>query len=67
MLEAIKTWLTIFVCWPAPAGPWWTIVLPMVSKSGFKASTTAASPPIMIESRASRAPTSPPDTGASTA
>ena len=67
MLVAIRIWLTILVCWPAPAGPWWTIVLPMVSKSGRRASTTSFSPPIMIDSRASRAPTSPPETGASTA
>ena len=67
MLEAIRTWLTILVCWPAPAGPWCTIVLPMTSKRGRKASTTSFSPPIMIDSRASCAPTSPPETGASTA
>ena len=67
MLEAIRTWLTILVCWPAPAGPWCTMVLPIVSKRGRKASTTSFSPPIMIESRASFAPTSPPETGASTA
>ena len=37
----------------------------MASQQGRKASTTSASPPIMIESFPSRAPTSPPETGAS--
>ena len=36
----------------------------MVSKSGRKDSAISFSPPIMIDSRASRAPMSPPETGA---
>ena len=59
--------MTIFVCWPAPGPPWWTIVLPSASRSGRTRSTVAASPPTMIESVAARAPTSPPETGASSA
>src|SRR6266550_5017897 len=43
----------------------WTIVLPSAWKSGITRATSASSPPIMIASRASIAPTSPPDTGAS--
>src|SRR5690242_15096495 len=42
-----------------------TIVLPSASNSGRARSTSAASPPTMIERRASIAPSSPPDTGAS--
>ena len=65
MLLAMRIWLTILVCWPAPAGPCRTMVLPRHSNSGRTRSNTAGSPPTMIDSRASRAPTSPPDTGAS--
>src|SRR5437764_41018 len=39
----------------------------MHSKRGFTPSSTSLSPPTMIESRASFAPTSPPETGASRA
>ncbi len=66
MLLAMRIWLTILVCWPAPAGPWWTIVLPMHSRSGRTASTASVSPPTMIDRAAFLAPTSPPETGAST-
>ena len=41
------------------------MVLPMHANSGRTRSKAAASPPTMIDSRASRAPTSPPETGAS--
>src|SRR5581483_7260535 len=67
MPVAIRIWFTILVCWPAPASPWRTKVLPSVCQTGASASTISGSPPIMIERRASRAPTSPPETGASTA
>src|SRR5207245_208600 len=43
----------------------WTIVLPRAWKSGVARFRSASSPPTMIASRASIAPTSPPDTGAS--
>src|SRR5262249_51748327 len=42
------------------------MVLPIACQQGAKASTTSLSPPIMIDNRASRAPMSPPETGAST-
>ena len=67
MFDEIRIWLTILVCCPAPGPPWWTIVLPMHSNTGCTASTTSLSPPIMIDSAAFFAPTSPPDTGASSA
>ncbi len=41
------------------------MVFPRASQHGRSASTTVESPPIIIDNRASRAPTSPPDTGAS--
>src|SRR5919197_2072519 len=42
-----------------------TIVFPSAWKSGIARRTSASSPPIMITRRASIAPTSPPETGAS--
>ena len=63
----IRIWLTIFVCWPAPAPPRWTIERPITSNSGITARIASASPPTMIERVALRAPTSPPETGASIA
>ena len=41
--------------------------LPRISNSGITVATAASSPPIMIDSARLRAPTSPPETGASTA
>ena len=61
----MRIWLTIFVCWPAPGPPWWIHFEPIVFQIGSRAATVSASPPIMIESVALRAPTSPPETGAS--
>ncbi len=46
-------------------GPQSTMVLPSASKSGSASSKSACSPPTMIDSTASIAPASPPDTGAS--
>eukprot|EP01139_Manchomonas_bermudensis_P006200 Amastigsp_a176671_8.p2 type:complete len:133 gc:universal Amastigsp_a176671_8:318-716(+) len=63
--DAISVWFAIFVCCPAPGGPMCTMFLPTHWNTGRTASKTCRSPPTMIESRASRAPTSPPDTGAS--
>jgi len=65
--EAIRIWFTIFVCWPAPGPPWRTTVFPITSNSGRTRSTAASSPPTMIDRVALRAPTSPPETGASIA
>ena len=42
MFVAISVWLTILVCWPAPAPPWWIIVLPIASQQGCRASTTSS-------------------------
>ena len=64
---ATTIWLVSLVCWPAPAGPWCTIVLPIRSSSGRTRANASASPPTMIDSVPLRAPTSPPDTGASSA
>lgn len=65
MPVATRIWFTILVCWPAPDGPWCTIVFPISSKSGWTRANVSASPPAMMERRASRAPMSPPETGAS--
>src|SRR2546429_1798160 len=43
----------------------WTMVFPSASKSGIARFTSVSSPPTMIARRASIAPTSPPETGAS--
>ena len=68
MLVAIRIWLTILVCWPGAGRPLVDDRLAhRLEQRAASASTTSVSPPIMIESRASRAPTSPPETGASTA
>ena len=65
MPVAMRIWLTILVCWPAPGPPWRIHFEPIAFQSGSSAATVSASPPIMIESVALRAPTSPPETGAS--
>ena len=67
MFAAIRIWLTIFVCWPAPAGPAARSSCPAARAAAARARARAASPPTMIESVAARAPTSPPETGASSA
>ena len=43
----------------------WTMFLPISSKSGFTRSNISALPPTMIDSVPFTAPTSPPETGAS--
>jgi hypothetical protein len=58
-------WFASLVKPPAPSGPRCVIVLPMAWKIGRTLSKSALSPPTMIESTASIAPRSPPDTGAS--
>src|SRR5205823_3042700 len=62
---ATMIWLASFVNPPNPSGPRCVIVRPIALKIGSTASKTALSPPTMIESVASIAPFSPPDTGAS--
>ncbi len=65
MLPAITTWFAILVCWPLPGPPMSTMVSPMRLNRGRTLSKASCSPPTMIASFASRAPTSPPETGAS--
>ena len=60
-------WFAILQCCPAPAGPWSEMFPPSSESTGRARSNAAASPPAMMTSRASRAPTSPPETGASMA
>ena len=63
----MSVWLTILACCPAPAPPCRTHFEPIAFQQGSSRSTVVASPPIMIESVPLRAPTSPPETGASIA
>ena len=60
------TWLTALTAWPAPIGPTWVIVRPIAVRTGRARSTSASSPPTKIVSVAFRAPSLPPETGAST-
>ncbi len=60
------TWLTALTAWPAPIGPTWVIVRPIAARTGRACSTSAASPPTKIVRVALRAPSLPPETGAST-
>src|SRR3954451_18313320 len=63
----MRIWLTILACWPAPWSPWRTTVEPRASKHGRTASNTSTGPPTMTDHVPLRAPTSPADTGASSA
>lgn len=65
MFTATINWFAAFTVWPEPCGPQRTMVLPSASKIGPASSKSACSPPTMIDSTASIAPASPPDTGAS--
>lgn len=65
MLTATISWLAAFTVWPEPCGPHSTMVLPSARRMGWAASKSACSPPTMIDSTASTAPASPPETGAS--
>ena len=53
--------------WPAPVSPTRTMLCPSAAKIGRTRSNTGSGPPTMMTSVASRAPTSPPLTGASSA
>jgi len=57
--------LSAFIACPAPSGPQWKIFLPIFSSTGCTCFSTDASPPTMMASVASFAPTTEPDTGAS--
>ena len=59
------TLLTSFMAWPVPGPPTWKIFFPRRARIGRARSRSAASPPTMIDSVASTAPRTPPETGAS--
>uniref|UniRef100_A0A0A9EWT7 Uncharacterized protein n=1 Tax=Arundo donax TaxID=35708 RepID=A0A0A9EWT7_ARUDO len=63
---ATAIWLAILLLCPLPGGPMW-VGFPRCAKSGASQATTASSPPAKMARVPSRAPTSPPETGASTA
>ncbi|CAM5313219.1 hypothetical protein SGLAM104S_03880 [Streptomyces glaucescens] len=65
MFTATMSWLAAFAVWPEPCGPHSTMVLPSASRIGLASSKSACSPPTMMDSTASMAPASPPETGAS--
>ncbi len=65
IVPATISWLAALTVCPAPVGPTWTMVLPSDWRMGSAVSKSSASPPTMIDRLASRAPTSPPLTGAS--
>ena len=58
--------LSAFSACPAPTGPAWTTFPPTASKIGRHVSRSASAPPHMIVSVPASAPTTPPETGAST-
>src|SRR3990172_3730724 len=65
MVEPTTSWLQALATIPAPVPPMWMMRLPMAASTGRARSRAASEPPTMIESVASLAPPSPPDTGAS--
>ncbi len=65
MVEATIIWLHAFATWPEPSGPRWT-GLPHAVSTADASATSRSSPPTMIDSVPASAPSTPPDTGAST-
>ncbi len=65
MFRATMIWLATLAVWPSPLPPTRVMFLPISSNSGLTRSNTASSPPTMMDKAALRAPTSPPETGAS--
>src|SRR5512139_2281600 len=65
IVTATTIWLQALATCPAPWSPTSTMFLPIASSSGLTRSNTAGLPPTMIDSVALIAPTSPPETGAS--
>ena len=57
--------LTSLATLPAPIGPTWNTLPPMASNAGRNRSNSSASPPTITARVPSRAPRTPPDTGAS--
>ena len=66
MFMATIIWLATLVIWPSPTPPTSVMFFPISSNSGLTRANAASVPPHMMESVAFLAPTSPPDTGAST-
>ena len=66
IVSATMIWLATLVVCPAPISPTSVMFLPISSNSGLTRSKALSEPPTMIVSEAALAPTSPPDTGAST-
>ncbi len=64
-LTATMSWLAALTVCPAPCGPQRTMVVPSASNRGRAASKSSWGPPTMMDSTASMAPASPPETGAS--
>src|SRR5690606_32130372 len=64
---ATTSWLAALTVCPDPASPTRTTVVPIAPSRSRQRSTASAGPPTMIDSVPSRAPASPPDTGASSA
>ena len=59
-------WLATLQVWPSPLPPTSVMFLPSRSNKGFTLAKAASLPPHMMVSAAFLAPTSPPETGAST-
>ena len=66
IVSATMIWLATFVVCPAPVSPTSVMFLPMSSKIGLTLANASSDPPTMIVRLAAFAPTSPPETGAST-
>src|SRR3984957_11521171 len=65
MVSAPMIWFATLQVWPSPLPPTRVMFLPMSSNSGLTLPKALSGPPTMIVRLAARAPTSPPDTGAS--
>ncbi len=65
MVRATTIWLHALTTCPAPMGPTCVATFPITSNSGRARSKSSSEPPTMMESAPSMAPTSPPETGAS--
>ena len=65
MTPAHMIWLVAFAAWPEPLAPKCVTARPIACSTGCARSNAAASPPTMIARVPSRAPSTPPLTGAS--
>ena len=66
MVSPTMIWLATLAVCPSPTPPTSVMFLPIFSNSGRARSKASGLPPHMMVSAAFLAPTSPPDTGAST-